>query len=200
MRPISRPWRSRQLKSRKEALKRREASERERLQEESAPARMSSSEGAARRGTAAERAEQERTSRLVCAATDRADTPLNRRTKAMRQILIVCCKTRYEDDHAQSPRRLELWEGLTAFALPLQHHLPFKLREAGEDGEDRLSCRALRVDRLAAEVEHAKACPSILDSLKPLHDLPEADRRAGQPVDLGDDKRVPAAHVLKGAF
>ena len=56
MRPISRPWRSRQLKSRKEALKRREASERERLQEESAPARMSSSEGAARRGTAAERA------------------------------------------------------------------------------------------------------------------------------------------------
>ena len=84
--------------------------------------------------------------------------------------------------------------------LTLKHHLAFELRETGEDGEDELPSRALGVDRLAAEVEYAKPRPLILDGLEPLHDLPQAHSRASQAIDLGDDKRVAAAHVLKSAL
>src|SRR5271166_4478472 len=93
--------------------------------------------------------------------------------------------------------RLRLGDPLT---LTLKHHLAFELREAGEDSENKLASRALGVDRLTAEVENAKSCPSILDCLKPLYDLPQAHRRSSQPVDLGDDKRVAGAHVVQGAF
>src|SRR5208337_1187020 len=84
--------------------------------------------------------------------------------------------------------------------LSLQHHLAFELREAGEDGENELAGCALGIDRLAAEIEDAKAGPAILDSFKPLHDLPKADRRASQAIDLGDDQRVSTANVVECAL
>src|SRR5271166_6511346 len=46
--------------------------------------------------------------------------------------------------------RLRLGDTL---ALALKHHLAFELREAGEDGENKLARRALGVDHLTAEVE-----------------------------------------------
>jgi hypothetical protein len=83
--------------------------------------------------------------------------------------------------------------------LTLKHHLAFELREAGEDGENELASGALGVDHLAPEVENAKASPAILNGLKPLHDLPKADRRTGQSVDLGDDQGVATTYILEGA-
>ena len=79
-----------------------------------------------------------------------------------------------------------------------QHHLPFELREAGEDGENELASCAFGIDRLAAEIQHPKSGPAILDCLKPLDDLPKANRRASQSVDLGGNQRIAPAHVVQG--
>jgi hypothetical protein len=56
--------------------------------------------------------------------------------------------------------------------------------------KNELACRALGVDCLAPEIEHAETRATILDGLKPLHDLPKSDSRASQLVDLADGKRI----------
>ena len=53
---------------------------------------------------------------------------------------------------------------------------------------------------LAAEVQHPEPGPSILDGLKTLHYLPQANCRAGQSIHLRDDKRIAPAHVAQRAF
>jgi hypothetical protein len=87
--------------------------------------------------------------------------------------------------------------GETETVLPAQNIAPLELHENCEDRQNELAGRTLRIDRLAPEVEDAKARAAVVDPFKTFDDSPEADCRARQTINLRHDKAIAAAQVIE---